>query len=234
MRLPFPSAACFGITAAMTTFHLHPLNARHGITSVLAELRAAVRVGLARVASFADVPDFDLVVRAEAGAGVADWGVAGYAPAPGLIEMTLDPARFQPERIARTLIHELHHLMRWDGPGYGRSLGEALVSEGLAGHFVLQVMGGPPDPWDGVTPSAGVARRAGTEWARRDYDHGEWFRGTGGLRRWSGYGLGHRIVAAHLEASGGDPVSLAQTPAEAFRPALRRLIATDTPDADED
>ena len=208
----------------MTVWHIHLLNARNALTPILADLRAAAREAVARVEALAVLPRFDLVIRAERGGGIPDWGVGGCAAHPGLIEVTLDPARFDPALLTRTLVHEMHHLIRWEGPGYGRSLGEALVSEGLAGHFVAELLGGPPDPWDRVAPTEVVLKRAGAEWGRVDYDHAEWFFGRGKLRKWSGYGLGHRIIAGHLAAHPGeDALSLARAPAERFRTGLRRL-----------
>jgi hypothetical protein len=212
----------------MTVWNIHFLNARNTLTLLLPQIRATAREAVARVSEHADLPRFDLVVKAQPGGGIPDWGVGGYAPAPGLIEVTLNPDRFDAALLLRTLVHEMHHLIRWDGPGYGRSLGEALVSEGLAGHFVLQVLGGKPDPWDAVTPAAGVARQAMNEWARLDHDHARWFLGKGDLRKWTGYGLGHRLIAEHLaQAQGDDAVTLSTTRADAFRPAMRRLVGTD-------
>ncbi|MFD2813587.1 DUF2268 domain-containing putative Zn-dependent protease [Paracoccus aerius] len=71
----------------------------------------------------------------------------------------MNPARFAPDAFGRALVRQLAHLLRWNGPGYGRSLGEALVSEGLAGHFVLQVLGGQPDATDAVRPAQGPCGR---------------------------------------------------------------------------
>lgn len=218
----------------MTLWSIHFLNSRHALTRHLPEIRAAARRAIAQAETHADLPRFDLVVRGQPGGGIPDWGVGGHAPAPGLIEITLNPDRFDPTRFIRTLVHELHHLIRWDGPGYGKSLGEALVSEGLAGHFVLQVLGGKPDPWDATTPSSGLARRAMGEWSRLQYDHTEWFFGKGKIRKWTGYGLGHRLVAEHLaQNAGADAVSLALTRADAFREAMRRLAKADGEPEDE-
>ncbi|MFN3526594.1 MAG: DUF2268 domain-containing putative Zn-dependent protease [Paracoccus sp. (in: a-proteobacteria)] len=211
----------------MTIWQLHMLNARGALTPIMAEIRAHARATLALVSEHLDLPRFDLVVRA-GDAVIPDWGIGGYAPAPGVIELTLDPARVSPEHFRRTLVHEMHHLARWDGPGYGRSLGEALVSEGLAGHFVQQVLGGAPDPWDATRPGAGSLKQASTLWARRDYDHGEWFMGRGRMRKWTGYGLGHRLVGAFLdEDETRDAAGLALAAADAFRPALRKLMAAE-------
>lgn len=219
----------------MSFWQLHPLNARHGLTPVLPELRAAVREAVALVSAHTALPPFDLVVRGQPGSGIPEWGVGGYAPAPGLIEVTLDPARWAPAPFIRTMLHEFHHLLRWDGPGYGKSLGEALVSEGLAGHFVTGILGGPPDPWDAVTPASGIARRAITEWAHPNYDHEEWFFGRGKMRRWTGYGLGHKLIAAHLDRHEGETaLTLAREPADTFRPTLRALAGAETGGEAED
>ncbi|WP_166461797.1 DUF2268 domain-containing putative Zn-dependent protease [Paracoccus alkanivorans] len=213
------------------------LNARHGLTRILPEIRQAVREAVRQASVHADLPDFDIVVKADPAGCIPGLSVGGSAPAPGLIEISLDPGRFAAPALVRILVHELHHLIRWDGPGYGKSLGEALVSEGLAGHFVLQVLGGKPDRWDATTPAQGSARAAMNKWSRRDYDHARWFFGSGDLRRWTGYGLGHRLIAEHLSHHPEEnAVTLACVQAEALRPVMRRLAGAEaaTPLSDED
>lgn len=59
-------------------------------------------------------------------------------------------------------------------------------------------------------------------------DHARWFLGKGDLKNGTGYGLGHRLLAEHLsQAAGEDAVTLAQAPADMFRPAMRRLAGAD-------
>lgn len=218
----------------MTVWNIHLLNARHKLTPILPELRATAREAVDRVSQVTDLPRFDLVIRGQRGGGIPEWGVGGLAPEPGVIEVTINPERFSSQYLLRTLVHEMHHLIRWDGPGYGKSLGAALVSEGLAGHFTLQILGGKPDPWDGVTPAQGLARRAVTEWARLDYDHAEWFFGKGSLRKWSGYGLGHRLLAEYFAQYPDETAaSLAHRPADEFQPSMRRLAAAEQAGKDQ-
>nr|WP_111301525.1 DUF2268 domain-containing putative Zn-dependent protease [Paracoccus saliphilus] len=219
----------------MTIWNIHFLNARHALTGDMAEIRATAREAVAQVGHLVTLPPFDLVIRAETGGGIPDRGVGGRAAMPGLIEVTVNPGRFTHDHLMRTLVHEMHHLVRWEGPGYGRSLGEALVSEGLAGHFVTQVLGREPDPWDAARPVPGCLRQVGHLWARRDFDFDEWFHGRGKIRKWTGYGIGHRLIAEHLaQASDENAASLAWTPADMFRPALRRLMAAEGLETDDE
>lgn len=217
----------------MPYWQVHFLNARHALTGIMPEVRAAVAESVARVTGHLDLPDFDLVVQA--GDGGADWGIGGISRAPGVVELTLSPGRFAPELVIRRMVRELHHLARWERPGYGRSLGEVLVSEGLAGHFVALVLGGPPDPWDATVPPSGLAKRAMTEWAWRDLDRGLWFEGRGNIRKWAGYGLAHRLVAEHLSREPDlGPLDLIHVPAEMLRPAMRRLSGAPEIEPDPD
>ena len=62
------------------------------------------------------------------------------------------------------------------------SLGEALVSEGLAGQFVNRLYGTPPEPWEKAV-EAQAARRPlpdGAPLASRSSAHHAWFFGVGG------------------------------------------------------
>ncbi len=111
--------------------------------------------------------------------------------------------------VPAALAHELHHSSRVRmGPGYGITLAEALVTEGLADHFVAEAFPDtPPQPWDDA-----LSEDQETEvWERAQavlevpygYDHRAWFFGRGDLPRWAGYTLGYRIAQAYL----GDDVS---------------------------
>ena len=154
-------------------------------------------------------------VRLAPQATVPEIGV-GAAPGPGSGELsiTLDEkskiglgrsiATWVPASLGRILY--LNSRAR-EGPGYGETLGDALVSEGLSDHFVAQAFPKtPPQPWDHrnmtTRQEAGIWRRA-----KRDliipgsYDYAEWFQGVGGtgaLPHWSGYTFAYRLVAPYL------------------------------------
>ena len=177
-------------------------------------------------------------VRLDPKSTVPEIGV-GAIPDPGTGEayLTIDDhssigfraslATWLPASLARVLF--LSSRIR-TGPGYGITLGEALVSEGLSDHSVDQAFPRtPPQPWDHrqmtARQEAGLWKRA-----KRDlvvpggYDHPLWFFGAGGrnaLPRWSGFTLAYRIVSPYL-ASGRKPAKAVATAAETvYAPYLK-------------
>ena len=168
---------------------------------------------------FAMVPHRDQIrinVRLDPKHTVPETGV-GAIPDPGTGEayLTIDDhskigfrkslAIWLPASLARVLF--LSSRIR-TGPGYGVSLGEALVSEGLSDHFVAQAFPKTPAlPWDHramtARQEAGLWKRAKPDLAIPGaYDHPLWFFGAGGrnaLPRWSGFTLAYRIVSPYLQ-----------------------------------
>jgi uncharacterized protein YjaZ len=97
--------------------------------------------------------------------------------------------------------HEVHHCLRMAGPGYGRTLGKALVSEGLARRFVARLFGNAPEPWERAVDDSILSanRPDAASLASTNFNHASWFFGAGGERpRWLGYMLGYQIVWAWL------------------------------------
>lgn len=70
-------------------------------------------------------------------------GLSASSPGPHNMSIFLHPNHFYlrdndnggQTRFMAVVAHELHHIKRWRGPGYGRTWGESMVSEGLALKF---------------------------------------------------------------------------------------------------
>ena len=185
----------------------------------------AATLTLERVASMLEVRNVSVDVAFSSQRAIPGWGVGGYTPGAERVLIWLDPdAGDVPDLLRRRLpwilAHELHHSLRWRDPGYGSTLLQAMVSEGLADHFARRAFGGPPPPWTSALSAeeaAGVHRLAASAASVKPYDHAEWFFGTGSIPRWAGYTLGFEIVARHLESNpSADPITLVSAPAPAF------------------
>lgn len=211
----------------MSSMKLHFLDARGALADLGGWLEAVLSNTYEKANALMALRPLDVVVRAGARV-VPQKGHLGYAPEPGVVFVTVDPGnpvlRANAEAsLERMFAHELHHAARWDGPGYGSSLGEALVSEGLAGNFAQEIFGGPPEPWESLSLNqirAHIAHGA-REWNRRDYDHEAWFFGTADLPDGLGYSLGFRLIERFLSEHADYKAStLAGTDAQEFRSCL--------------
>lgn len=173
---------------------------------------AEIEIARHAIADLLPVPPLDILVQRAAGAVavIPNIGMVGHAYRAGLFALTVDPNNPNFERalsdgtLRRQVAHEAHHCLRMAGRGYGRTLGKALVSEGLAGRFTGHLFGTPPEPWErAVTPDVLKAHLPDADaLAGKDYGHHAWFYGMGGrYPRWLGYTLGYEIVGDWLAAT---------------------------------
>jgi hypothetical protein len=184
---------------------------------------------VARAAQALPVTGVTVTLIPDAQRAIAGWGFGGRTFSATAVELYIDPAQADlaqrlPERLPPLVTHELHHAVRWRGPGYGRTLLEAMVSEGLADRFAVELLGTPVPPWS----DAFARDQTGTylDLARPEFDstaysHERWFfeAGQSQLPRWTGYTLGWRLVEAYQASNPGrSAAALVDTPASAFRP----------------
>lgn len=183
---------------------IHMLNAQGILTDHIEHIESILRDTHQRVAELLSLPSVDVIVKA-GNYVIPEKGIIGYCPEAHLIYLTIDPASpaFQKngkQSITRVFAHELHHATRWEITGYGDTLGGAILSEGLAGHFVLEVFKGDPEPWESINSDIlqNYITPVINHWDKKDYDHNAWFYGTNDLPRWLGYSLGFNFVDQYL------------------------------------
>jgi predicted Zn-dependent protease DUF2268 len=167
---------------------------------------------------------------------IPDWDCNGYTHGAWRITITVDPECDGKEKrpldgqLRAMLAHELHHAMRSRGPGYGSTLGEALVTEGLAQCYEEQV--GCPTPNYAVAVRgralAKLARLAKDELWSDAYDHSKWFFGskTEAAFPWSGgYSLGYVLMRPWLDHAGLSASAAVSVAAREILPAAFDLAA---------
>lgn len=211
----------------MTIWHIHLLNARNALTTIMAETRATAREAVALAEGHFDLPRFDLVVRASE-VPIPDGGfwpaVAAGGDRPDPVARPRDRRRPAPRAAARIApCRAMGWARLW--PVLGRGSGQRGVGRAFraAGHGA-----GPVDPRDAARPAGGSLRQAANIWSRHDFSFDEWFLGRGKIRKGTGWAIAHRLIAQHLSEEGpADPATLLATRADAFRPALRRLMAAE-------
>lgn len=191
-------------------------------------IRGLLETTLQTASGALPITDVTITVTPDPGRAIAGWGIGGFTPNGHLVDLVIDPsypglAQVLPTRLPPLAAHELHHAMRWRGPGYGMTLLEAMVSEGLADHFAVELLGSAIPPWsdafsrDRTEHYLDLAR---PELDSAAFDFGAWFFGESpAFPRWTGYTLGYRLVEAYQARNPGrSAAQLVNTPAEAFRP----------------
>jgi uncharacterized protein YjaZ len=173
------------------------------------DIDAAIVKALPFIEEKLPIKDIDIVVHDNPRGSVPELGIGGYTPNAHLVFISLDPSFPKIKEsicihLKHTLAHELHHTMRWRDPGYGITLVDALITEGLADCFDLEVFGGESPPWSRALSDEEFNRmikKAQGELHNKKYDHSSWFYGNSnmGIPRWTGYSLGYKMIRDYLQ-----------------------------------
>lgn len=195
------------------------------LTTREAAIRGHVEAAYTNALAVVAVEGVTVAISTDPSEIIPGWGVGGFTRSASNVDIGIDPGLADStlaQRLPSIVAHELHHIARVRGPGYGHTLLEAIVSEGLADHFALERFGQPPPPWTMALSADEYSHwlaRARLEFDSTGFDHAAWFFGNGQIPNWTGYTLGFRIVGDYQAAHGGaSAAALVNAPAEAFRP----------------
>ena len=167
-------------------------------------------------------------VRASSKDVIPEIGVGGFNPAADEVILWIDPLFPQLNQsldveLAPIIAHEMHHAKRRRSVGYGTTLLEALISEGLADSFSIELMGITPPLWSTALTGSELdnwTEIARNSWGEPSYNHPKWFFGTSDeIPRWAGYAIGYKLVQDYLDKNTtATPSNLHDEPAVSFIP----------------
>jgi uncharacterized protein YjaZ len=153
-------------------------------------------------------------------------GMSGAAPNDKHIYILLNPYHSTFDEainlhIIPTIAHEYHHTLRNRTVGYGKNLFEAMISEGLADHFSLEVTNQDTLAWKTTLPDSVFdfwKKEAEKMWFNTEYDHLAWFIGLNSdIPRGTAYAIGFKMVGDFLKKHPSETAaSLYATPADKF------------------
>lgn len=195
---------------AKNNINLHILNASGKLTPYLEEVKNIFNETIVKILEKIPLSNVDVVISENAEDVIPELGIGGNAYDPNVVSIYLNSKfpnfvnKTLKEELRRIIPHELNHTMRSQAIGYGETLLKAMISEGLADHFEMEINNKGPHMWD-VVLSAGqmkaMMEKAKKEYNSKNYNHYEWFFGSKekGIPRWTGYTLGFNLVAEYLK-----------------------------------
>jgi len=163
---------------------------------------------LSAAAQQIDIRDVNIDISLTSDGTIYGYGIGGFTPDRNTVRISIDPAYAEhpalyETRLPLVVMHELHHAVRWKNPGYGSTLFEAMVTEGLADRFAVELLDTVPPPWSVALPEdvkPNLRMEADRELSNSSYSHAKWFFGEGSTYPfWTGYTLGYDLVTAYLD-----------------------------------
>lgn len=197
------------------SIHFYILTASKDIKPYSVQLKSIAKSVVASVKKLLPIKNVDIIFYDNPGATIDKiGGIGGFTPNAHSMFISLNPRHpnFKnalKNELAFTIAHEFHHTIRWQKPVGGDTLLEALVFEGLADHFAMEVTGRQkPSLYSCALTLAQkkiFLKKASKEWQMPSYNHDVWFYGSrpATIPRWTGYTLGYDLVAAYLQAHPG-------------------------------
>lgn len=192
---------------ARAALHL-PTGAGTVPPDMLESVRASFEYSVDLTEPLIGLCDLDVAVLDAPESAIPAWGVGGYTYGPHVVLLALHPAmEGTQQRLVATLVHEFHHVMRWLGPGWGSSLRERLVSEGLAMLFEEEVLGEPSE-FATQTIEAEHIGLAIQHLDEEPADEQRWFFPGRDVPLWFGYTLGYRWAKDYATESSSSAARL--------------------------
>ncbi len=190
------------------SINLHLLNAQGKLSRLEDRIFSEFDVSIDRITSLMPVKGIDVVISASSDV-IPETGFVGFCPEDDLVYLKIDPNNANllhgfSEEFTATLGHELHHCIRRRTVGYGSTLAEALVTEGLACSFETELRLSMNAPFYAVALNENKLQdiwdKAKLELSSKSYDHIAWFFGCQSRRipKHAGYSLGYHLVNEYI------------------------------------
>jgi uncharacterized protein YjaZ len=164
-----------------------------------------------------DANQIDIIFVSAPDLVIPEYGIGGNAPGPNHLYVSFDPSsdKITQQGLNETLLHEIHHCIRYRKPGYGKTLGEAMISEGLASLYEEEYSGETP-MYAKVQLSEDQIAKANKIIHSKNYDHTRWFFGNKDIDRWFGYTYGYNLAKTYSDKTGKKAFELVHTNSKLF------------------
>lgn len=188
--------------------NLHFLNASGRLNGFREIIEEEIIKSLTCINEFLEIKNIDIIIKSEPSHTIPFYGLGALCTSNDLISFYLNPnendfLNLVKSNTKETLAHACHCSIRHTFPGYGTTLFEYLISEGLASHFSMEVTGRRPI-WTNSLPLEDIKKYLDIAHPNFDIsinpkEHYKWFFGsTEDIPMWTGFNIGFYIVGEYL------------------------------------
>jgi uncharacterized protein YjaZ len=185
-----------------------------------------IRESLTMVNTLMPISNLRILVRSTSYNVIPEIGIGGFNPNSTDITISIDPnfedlTQSLNEELGPLMAHEIHHANRRRQVGYGLTLLQTAVSEGMADCFSMEVYGIDPPRWSTALNQEELISwfdTASTVWNDADYNHADWFFGASlEIPKWTGYTIGYKLIKDFIQDNPGSTAAeLVTEPATIF------------------
>ncbi len=164
---------------------------------------------VAQIQSLMPIDNVDVVICFNP-IGAMGHYIGGFSPSNDVVFIylnQLEKSDFEnslKNQLPSIIAHELHHAIRWIKPGYGNTLVETFITEGLAQAFELHFLGNELPIFSKLAEPERLSELM--DLARPEFNHDlsiymDWFAGNQkrNIPQSAGYALGFDIIKRYLE-----------------------------------
>lgn len=190
-------------------------NATGELTKLTGLIETSLHTVIPIVEKELQADQIDIIFISAAALAIPEYGIGGNSPGPNHVYVSFDSdsPNITQAGLNETLFHEIHHCMRYRNPGYGETLGETMITEGLACLYEEQHSGKAP-LYAKVQLKDSQVKKAKKLLQTKGYNHGEWFFGNGTIDRWFGYTYGYKLCKAYADKTNKKASQLVHIPAQ--------------------
>lgn len=203
-----------------------------GFAGLRKDLQSATKNAIEQTSRHLSLHELTISIKNDPKKVILGHAHAGWTHSAKDVQIKVNPNFSDKEHLLhvefpRSVSHELHHAVREKAlPDEKRSLGSALIAEGLATLFETEVWGGIPSDWAkplSKEQMQSLLEKVIVESEDPNYNHGRWFFGTSDLPRWAGYSMGIFLIKEYIKLHPNETAAtLVETPARVILDELKQ------------
>jgi len=176
----------------------------------------------------------DIVCLNDKNAVIPEIGIGGYTPSRHLVYLYIDPLfNIEEDEIFYTLCHEFNHARRYDGPGFGKTLFDSMIFEGLATAFEDEISDHKaflPTFLRNREDTIALLAKSEPSFQSTDFIYHNWFISDPNkvIPRWAGYEMGFYLVNKCIDSNNKKASDLVLEGSDTFLECVRDALRGDS------